>query len=176
MSLRYALLGLLMDKDATGYELMNEFREKIIYFWKAHHTQIYRELGKMEDAGLVVSHVVHQTDYPDKKVYHIQESGRKALMEWLSDYHVDPPSLKDSQLLKVAMFQFIDPAEAIAFLEQSKGHHEIILKNMKLWQEKNIPDKKGKIGEYLTSEYGIRSMQNWLDWCDWAIAFLREQK
>lgn len=179
MSLRFALLGLLMEKDATGYELMIEFKEKIIYFWNAHHTQIYRELGKMEEAGLVKSHVVHQTDYPDKKVYHIEEKGKQILLEWLSDHNVEPPKLKDNQLLKVAMFQFVDPDEAIAFLEKSKTDHEFIYKKMTAWQEEHLSDKslpRERIGEVLTSEYGIRYMKNWLEWCDWAIKLLEQKR
>ncbi|MCC5893263.1 PadR family transcriptional regulator, partial [Exiguobacterium sp.] len=68
MALRHALLGLLTHQPATGYALNATFKAQMIHFWHAHHTQIYRELLKMEDEALVSSEHVTQHDLPDKKI------------------------------------------------------------------------------------------------------------
>ncbi|WP_261129262.1 PadR family transcriptional regulator [Bacillus sp. Marseille-Q3570] len=179
MALRYALLGLLTKKPATGYELTQQFKETMIHFWSAHHTQIYRELIKLEEEGLVRSVHYPQEDAPDKKVYSIEESGQEALLKWLLDYQVEPPKLKDQQLLRVSMFHLIDPEDAIQFLEQSKKHHQFGLQQMKIWQEnqyKTDENKKAALGEYFTSEFGKKYMESWIEWCDWAIGILKEMK
>ncbi|MFC4617884.1 PadR family transcriptional regulator [Camelliibacillus cellulosilyticus] len=178
MSLRYALLGLLMKREATGYELAQQFKEKMIYFWRAHHTQIYRELAKLEKEGLIDGRVVRQTDHPDKKIYKIAEPGQNELFEWLNEKSAEPLNLKDSELLRVALFDFVDRERAITFLENSKAYHTRIYQVMKDYQAEHIIDdgsyKEKKLGEYLTSEFGVRYMKTWMDWCDWAIAVIKK--
>ncbi|MFZ0076848.1 MAG: PadR family transcriptional regulator, partial [Exiguobacterium undae] len=83
MALRFALLGLLTQGEATGYDLSTTFKKQMTHFWTAHHTQIYRELLKMEDDQLVTSVYIVQEDLPDKKVYSITEQGQTALVAWL---------------------------------------------------------------------------------------------
>ncbi|MFC7391420.1 PadR family transcriptional regulator [Scopulibacillus cellulosilyticus] len=178
MSLRYALLGLLMKHDATGYELMQEFKEKIIYFWHAHHTQIYRELSKMENEGLVKSRVVHQADHPDKKIYHIQQAGKDVVYDWLNEQAAEPAKLKDFRLLKVALFDFIETERAIDFLKSCQERHKNALDIMQNIQKEKIGEitnEKENLGEYLTSEFGIRYMKLWIDWCNWAIDTLKRR-
>ena len=55
MSLRHALLGLLAQGPASGYDLTRAFDGGIgRYAWQAGHSRIYPELGKMTEAGQVV--------------------------------------------------------------------------------------------------------------------------
>lgn len=177
MSLKYALLGLLSKEPSTGYHLTQRFRETLIHFWNAHHTQIYRELAKMEAEELVHSELVLQDDHPDKKVYTIEEKGLKALLYWLTEEPPDIPKMKDEMLLRVSLFNLIPPKRAIEMLEASKLHHGIVLSRMEEWvqfrYEGNSPDPS-QIGEYLTSEYGMRYMKNWISWCDWAIELFQK--
>jgi DNA-binding PadR family transcriptional regulator len=178
MALRYALLGLLAKDDATGYELNQQFKETVIYFWTAHHTQIYRELLKMEEEGLTQSETVQQNDYPDKKIYKITDKGFELLLEWMLNKPVQVPKLKDDLLLRVSMFHFIPSEKAIVFLEKSKEHHEMGLMMTKKWQEEHFAEgkyKENELGEFLTSEFGIRYMESWLSWCDWAIGVLKKK-
>ncbi|GGB51318.1 PadR family transcriptional regulator [Fictibacillus barbaricus] len=178
MALRYALLGLLAKNEATGYELTQQFKETVIHFWTAHHTQIYRELLKMEEEGLTHSKTVQQSDYPDKKIYTITDKGFEKLLEWMLNKPVSVPKLKDDLLLRVSMFHFIPAEKAIAFLEKSKEHHQMGLMMTKKWQDEHFPEGRygqNELGEYLTSEYGIRYMESWLSWCNWAIKVLKKK-
>ncbi len=48
----------------------------------------------------------------------------------------------------------------------------------KEWQDEHLPNgtfKEDELGEYLTSEFGIRYMESWLSWCDWAIKVLEKK-
>ena len=55
MSLRHALLGLLADKAASGYELTKQFELSLANVWSASHSQIYPELQRMAERGWVVA-------------------------------------------------------------------------------------------------------------------------
>lgn len=47
-SLRYALLGLLAEEPASGYDLTKKFERMLQrYAWHAQHSQIYPELNRM---------------------------------------------------------------------------------------------------------------------------------
>ncbi|MFC7371157.1 PadR family transcriptional regulator [Fictibacillus iocasae] len=178
MALRYALLGLLAKNEATGYELNHQFKETMIYFWSAHHTQIYRELLKLEENGLAQSKHVHQTDAPDKKIYSITEKGREVLQAWLLEQPSVTPKLKDEFLLRVSLFQNLPTAKAVEYLQTSKEQHKQGIQMMKEWRGMNYPDglyKKSDLGEYLTSGFGLKYMESWVEWCDWAITELEKR-
>lgn len=83
MSLRHAVLGLLTLKPMTGYELKSVFDNSINYFWNAQLSQIYRELGGLEEKGHIVSRVELQQGKPDKKIYSITDDGDRELQRWL---------------------------------------------------------------------------------------------
>lgn len=86
MTLRYAILGLLTYNDLTGYSLKKMFDDSIKNFWYASMSQIYRELNKLEDDGYVTSVIQPQSDRPDKRIYSITDSGRKAFKEWITRF------------------------------------------------------------------------------------------
>ena len=55
MSLRYALLGLLADRPYNGWQLLKNFEGSLAYAWPALHSQIYPELARLREAGLIES-------------------------------------------------------------------------------------------------------------------------
>ena len=53
-TLRYAILGLVDRKPTTGYDIAKEFKEReLSNFWSARHSQIYPELRKLTEEGLL---------------------------------------------------------------------------------------------------------------------------
>ena len=53
MSLPHALIGLLLDRPMTGYDLKLLFDKELNSFWPAQMSQIYRELGNIGSKGIV---------------------------------------------------------------------------------------------------------------------------
>jgi len=86
MSLQNALLGLLSYKPMTGYDLKKMFDTSISNFWYASLSQIYRELGVLEEKGLLIATIEPQSDRPDKKIYSITESGKAAFQDWMRTF------------------------------------------------------------------------------------------
>ena len=67
--LGYAILALLARQPGTGYELSARARRPLGYFWSARHSQVYPELQKLLDAGLVSFSPAPGPGPLDKKVY-----------------------------------------------------------------------------------------------------------
>ena len=85
MSLRFALLGFLNLGPMTGYDLKKQLDRSTQNFWHAGLNQIYPTLKKMEDEGWITSTVEPQQARPDRVVYHMSETGRQELLEWLAE-------------------------------------------------------------------------------------------
>jgi PadR family transcriptional regulator, regulatory protein AphA len=84
MSLKHAILGFLSYKPLSGYDLKKAFDRSVEHFWPANQSQIYRELSDLHDKGWIRQKVIEREGQLDKKVYHITNSGREALHEWLA--------------------------------------------------------------------------------------------
>ena len=71
MSLRLALLGLIAEQPMSGYELSKRFAGPA-HVWSAKHSQIYPELARLLQAGLIR----HAESGPrGRKTYQITEAG-----------------------------------------------------------------------------------------------------
>jgi len=179
LALRYALLGLLSRGDMSGYDLAHKFSIEIVHYWNAHHTQIYRELQKLEAEGLLEHQIVAQQDRPDKKLYSLTQAGLVALRQWLAEAP-QPPKMKNETLLRISLFHLIPPAQAIEFLEESLVMHQQVLREMHAFRdlnaaEMNTPEGK-HVGQFLTMEFGMRFVSMWIDWCQFSIETFRQQR
>jgi DNA-binding PadR family transcriptional regulator len=72
---RLALLSLLQDEPAHGYELMKRLEERSGGMYRASAGTIYPVLQQLEDEGLVR---IQEED--GKKVYHLTDAGRDELL------------------------------------------------------------------------------------------------
>ena len=99
--LKYALLGFLNYDKKTGYELKQTMDRSTNHFWHAKQSQIYQTLKKLEADGLVVSHPEPQDSRPDRRVYAITGSGKKAMAAWLAKPVTTLDPTKQLLLLKL---------------------------------------------------------------------------
>ncbi|MCU4784337.1 PadR family transcriptional regulator [Bacillus cereus] len=176
MSIRYALLGLLSKKEQTGYDLYHTFQEQLIYFWNSSHSQVYKELSKMEQDNLVTFEYIYQEGSPNKKIYSLTKEGEKALVEWIIHSKTKPQRIKDEFLLKASSFNVISVSEAISLLQKIIDREMHVMRETQKWKDHGFPDqssiRKQVIGEYITVEYGIRYSKMYIDWCEWAMEVL----
>lgn len=87
-TLKYAILGLTMQSPVTGYDIAKAFGPGLGSFWSAKHSQIYPELKRLTEEGLIRYSVVTQGERMEKKLYEITDAGQEDFMRWLSQ---DPP-------------------------------------------------------------------------------------
>jgi len=52
-TLGHALLGVLAEGPRTGYGLVRHLAQSIAYTWPASHSQVYPELAKLREGGLI---------------------------------------------------------------------------------------------------------------------------
>jgi len=114
MSLRHAVLGLLARRPMTGYELARQFDLSLANAWHARHSQIYPELAKLEDLGLV--EVVEQ-GARRSRTFDVTEAGREELRRWLTETEPVRTQRSETGVRWFLMF-LLDPADRRAVLER----------------------------------------------------------
>ncbi len=114
MSLRHAVLGLLAYQPATGYELAQQFDTSLAYAWHARHSQIYPELAKLADAGLVE---VVDEGARGSRTFAITGEGRAELERWLVDTEPSRAQRSETAVRWFLMF-LLPPEQRRAVLER----------------------------------------------------------
>ena len=87
MSMQHAALGLLARAPASGYDLLKIFEASMANVWPATQSQLYGELNKLADAGLIE---VSDIGPRGRKEYAITDAGRVELHRWLTSPQDDP--------------------------------------------------------------------------------------
>src|SRR4030088_1352154 len=80
VSLRIAALGLLAQEPGSGYDLLKHFEKSMANVWPATQSQLYGELNKLADAGLIK---VSDVGPRGRKEYAITAAGRAELQRWV---------------------------------------------------------------------------------------------
>jgi DNA-binding PadR family transcriptional regulator len=97
MSLRIAALGLLAEHPGSGYDLLKKFEKSLGNVWPATQSQLYGELNKLAEAGLIE---VSDVGPRGRKEYRVTDAGRAELVRWLINPEEDPP-YRSAELLRV---------------------------------------------------------------------------
>src|SRR6266545_6614974 len=100
MSLKYALLAFLSTEPASGFDLAREFGESVGWFWYSSHSQIYPELRRLEERGLVTSTASPGNPGKQKRIYQITERGEAELQSWVRQPTEYAP-IRDVEKLKL---------------------------------------------------------------------------
>lgn len=178
MSLKYVILSALSELSLTGYEITKEFDLVLGNFWHAKHQQVYRELAKMADEGLVSFRLEPQTGKPDRKVYSVTAMGTRALERWFSE--PTPMSAIKSALL-VKVYACGDPDTLLSQIERFRTECTDALGAFRLIADEHYPEpvadmENWKKRAYLTLRYGVVQREAQLAWAREAEEVLRQIK
>lgn len=173
----YVILGLLSHEDLTGYEIKKRMDTSLKYFWGASYGSIYPALGDLVERGLA-----DKRDGAENKrskiIYSITEEGRGYLKEWLQ-LPVDKDELRYETLLKLFFGNEGGSLQAITHIDafQEKIEQELpYLLEAETILRNNIDEDSTHRYYLLTVEFGIRTYQAYLEWCEEARALLREEE
>src|SRR3954469_6973521 len=115
--MRHAVLALLAEEPAHGYEIKRGLEERFgTVVAPLNAGQVYTTLQRLQRDELVADDAVAQSGRPDKRVYRLTEAGRAALEEWLGGPSA-PTRLRDDFFMKLVFAQSLglaDPTELIA--------------------------------------------------------------
>jgi DNA-binding PadR family transcriptional regulator len=125
----WAVLGILsFGRELTGYEIKN-WSDAILHFfyWSPATSQIYTELRRLEDLGLVSSRTITRDEVRDKTVYAITPVGTEALRSWQATVDAEAPVLKHGVLLRIWLGHLAEPDR---LREQISAHHDRLLSEL----------------------------------------------
>jgi PadR family transcriptional regulator len=75
------LLLVLSEKPMYGYEVIRELEKRFSGYWKPKTGTIYPAIQKLEQNGLVTSHVDFPDELPDRKHYALTDKGHEELSQ-----------------------------------------------------------------------------------------------
>jgi PadR family transcriptional regulator, regulatory protein AphA len=161
------ILGMLAMQPRSGYEIKNLVDNSTRYFWAASYGQIYPELRRLADAGLIEG-----TDSPtggrQRTVYRLTKAGRHALREW----HELPPEVfeyRDEWMLKLFFAGAVAPERAAAI---ARGRAEQSAETADALREVESHAEGKDPAAYTVLRFGIE-FNDWIaDWFErQALAF-----
>ena len=170
------LLGLLSVAPMSGYDLGQNIRASVGFFWNESYGQIYPNLKMLAAEGFVISKTTRQEGKPDRHVYSITKKGRERLAAWLA---VAPqPEVPRNELLLKLFFGAQVPAEIlIGYVE------EMVEKQRRLLQmfTKTEEAARGAHEQYpdtpywkMTARFGQLELEAHLRWAEETLADLRK--
>ncbi|MGW1376189.1 PadR family transcriptional regulator [Streptomyces sp. NPDC002446] len=171
MSLPHAILTALLEKPSSGLELTHRFDRSIGYFWPATHQQIYRELGKLEQAGLIRALPSEQPTRGQKKEFEVLPAGRAELTGWASGEQDDKP-VRNALLVRLRAAAVVGRAG----LDEELGRH-LALHRRQLAEYQKIEGRDFSAAQApedrlrrLVLRAGIGLETFWVEWLEEALA------
>ncbi|HTX84718.1 MAG TPA: PadR family transcriptional regulator [Streptosporangiaceae bacterium] len=124
MPLHHAVLALLADKPAHGYELKISFEQAVGDQWGGLNIgHLYQILDRLSRDQLIESERQPQPVKPDRVVHHLTPAGRAELDRWLNEPSTRLRGYRDDFFLKlVAAVQAADPETLEGVLRRQRAH------------------------------------------------------
>ncbi|MEU5716917.1 PadR family transcriptional regulator [Streptomyces sp. NPDC020403] len=174
MSLPHAILTALLEKPSSGLELTRRFDRSIGYFWPSTHQQIYRELGKLEQAGRIRVLPSPQPARGRKKEYEVLPAGRDELAGWVA-LAEDPRPVRDPLLLRMRAAAVVGAPGLVAELRRHLRLHREQLAEYEEIERRDFPPERTADEDrlrHLVLRGGIDLETFWTGWLTRAIGEL----
>ena len=166
MSLRIAALGLLAQEPGSGYDLLKHFEKSMANVWPATQSQLYGELNKLADAGLIEVSAIGPRG---RKEYRITEAGRAELRRWVANPE-DDPQFRSAELLRVFLLGALPPDQAREHMVAVAEHADAEVKRLEELRDSiHWSDDEGSFYGRAALEYGLRMYAMQADWARWLV-------
>ncbi|WP_216693473.1 PadR family transcriptional regulator [Dietzia psychralcaliphila] len=177
MSLKFAILTSLTERAGSGIELARRFDKSIGYFWPATHQQIYRELDRLGESGLIRELPLEGApSRGNPRRFEVTEDGRGLLAEWIG-LDDDPEPMRSSLAVRV---RAAAATGRTGDLRHALAHHRCgrqeNLRRYRAIEEQDFAsldpsDVRGAL-QHQVLKLGIQAEQSWLGWCDEVLEML----
>jgi PadR family transcriptional regulator AphA len=172
VSLRHSLLGLLADKPMSGYDLAKRFRGSLWHAWHAQHSQIYPELARLLEQGLIRA---DETGSRGRKTYAITEQGLDEIRRWVADYRDAPDRARNPASLRVFFLWLLEQDEIEDFLRREIELHRAQLAEFEEMAQRAAPERPVERAAALALEWGVRYERARAEWAEWALEQVRRE-
>jgi DNA-binding PadR family transcriptional regulator len=164
--LEYIILGFLMRKEMSGYDLKQWMTESTSYFFDASFGSIYPALKRLEDKSYICSREILEGN-KFKKMYAMTDEGKKHFLSWLEKPIIFAKTKQD-HLVPIFFYRYLPKEKAAMNLKA-------FIKEVKLLLER-LSEQKLELGkmylidqfkyENATMIYGIHYYQFVIEWCN----------
>ncbi|MDQ0579192.1 DNA-binding PadR family transcriptional regulator [Streptomyces rishiriensis] len=183
MSLKYAVLAALLEGEASGYELSKVFDVSLANFWPATPQQLYRELERLAQDGLIEARVVQQERRPNKRMFTLTEAGRADLDAFAATPPRRPTVIRDELLIRIQAMDGVDPEATRALVEERLTWSRAKLDRYRRVRDRLLDGRTeeayltgaDRIGPYLTLLAGIAFEETNQAWCERALLLMRRR-
>jgi PadR family transcriptional regulator, regulatory protein AphA len=155
------ILGMIAFGKRTGYDIKTFVDKTTRYFWAASYGQIYPELKRLENQGLVRGRS-EPSGGRARTVYELTEAGKAALEHWLDADDEPSYELRDEGMLKL-FFSDSLPERRIEIVRAMRTREERDLAHLRSIEPHA---RKGPTGSYLTLQLGIDFTESIINWCE----------
>ena len=155
------ILGMIALGKRTGYDIKAFVDKTARYFWAVSYGQIYPELKRLEDQGLVRGRP-EPSGGRARTVYELTEAGTAALQRWLEPDGEPLYELRDEGMLKL-FFSDSLPERRIDIVRAMRTREERALAHLRSLEPHA---SKGPTGSYLTLQMGIELTEATIKWCE----------
>jgi len=177
VSLKFAILTSLTEREGSGIELARRFDKSIGYFWPATHQQIYRELDRLASAGLIRE--LPQEGPPRRgqpRRFAVTGDGRDLLVGWIGEDD-EPEPMRSSIAVRA---RAAAATGRTGELRRSLEHHRRLrLESLRRYREieeqdfasRDPAEVRGAL-QHQVLKLGIQAEQAWVVWCDETLEVL----
>jgi DNA-binding PadR family transcriptional regulator len=174
-SLGYALLGLLLHKPSSGYEVRKIFSETPMGSFSDSPGALYPALARLEERKLVRGSVDRGPGLRERKILHLTATGRRDLRTWLTApiERADVVSRMDELMLR---FSFLDegagPAATLEFLQSLEAELQAYLPSVRAYFKNHAHEMPMSARLALAS--GVMGYEARLRWVKHAVSEYRK--
>jgi len=173
MSVRLALLGLLLQSPRHGYELRSAF-EAVMggeANWDLKPAQVYTTLARLEEGGLIEVQGVRKHAGPEKRIYAVTATGREAFQSWLAN-PVRAGHQRDEFFLKLMLTLATGEADPqrVIYTQRAGLYQEM----HDLTEQRDRADPKRELAQILLLDQAIMHLEADLRWLEVIEARLDE--
>jgi DNA-binding PadR family transcriptional regulator len=150
MALHHAVLALLADKPAHGYELKSSFEQAVGDQWGGLNIgHLYQILDRLSRDGLIESERQPQPVKPDRVVHRLTAAGRAELDRWLAEPSARQRGYRDDFFLKLmAAVQTGDQDTLAGVLRRQRAH---LLRELRALAEARREDPSAVVALLITA-------------------------
>ncbi|HEY8000744.1 MAG TPA: PadR family transcriptional regulator [Solirubrobacterales bacterium] len=159
----YVILGMLGLEPMCGYEIKRFVDDSTRFFWAASYGQIYPELRRLSEAGLIEGKP-DPSNQRKRIEFSLTPAGRAQLERWLAA-PAEVQEMRDESLLKVFFSGAGGPDATRAALEAKRDHHRAVAGELRAIEASKAAGDTAGAPE-TTLRFGIAFNDFVAEWCD----------
>lgn len=177
--MEYVILGLLMLRERSMYEINKVLEETISLFYSASFGSISSALGRLVEKGWIVAREQVEQGR-NKKLYAPTPVGAVAFEAWLGS-QIPSEKVKDPALTRLFFLGFLPPQQRVALIKDHIAALETLRASLELLERQAAAVELSEAGheqstfQWLTLRYGRDYYAFSIGWYTQLLETLKEQ-